>query len=184
MRCNEIQERFVDLLYNETGTPPASSELRAHIESCPSCRRELEELKSTQGTLRLWENEPPLRPVRLPRDDYNFTPPRLSLWRAWRYAAIAAALIIAFLAVASPEITWNKQGFSFKTNAPWNVAKSDYYTKSETRDLLKRVIDDSEKNMTEAEYLMMQEVLNTIERDRIMDLRLVRHQAEQNRNKN
>ncbi len=184
MRCNEIQERFVELLYNEAGTPPASPELRAHIDSCPSCRKELEELKSTQKALRLWGDESPLRPVRVPSVDYYANPPRSALWRVWRYAAVAAMLLIAFLALANPEITWNKEGFSFRTNVPWSAAKPDYYTKEETRMLLKRVIDDSEKNMTEADYLMMQELLNTIEQDRAFDLRLVRHQAVQNHNKN
>jgi predicted anti-sigma-YlaC factor YlaD len=184
MRCDEIQERFIDLLYSECGTPSASPELQAHIESCPVCREELEGLKEVQKTLRRWEDEPALRPVEFPRPEHNLLRTRPYFWRAVRYAAIAAMLVIAFLAVASPEITWSKQGFSFKTNTPWSAARADSYTKAETRNLLKQVIDDSEARVTETNYLMMQRLLDTIEQDRMSDLRMVKHQVEQNRNKN
>ena len=39
MRCDEIKERFVDLLYHEQGTPSASPELQAHFRSCPNCQK-------------------------------------------------------------------------------------------------------------------------------------------------
>jgi predicted anti-sigma-YlaC factor YlaD len=184
MRCDEIQERFVDLLYDERGTPSASPELRAHIESCPACREEFEGLKNLQKTLRSWEDEPALRPVYLPRPDYSLSRPKSYFWGAVRYAAVAAMLVVAFLILASPEVTWSKQGFSFKTNTPWSAAKADSYTKAETRNILKQVIDDSEARLTETNYLMMQRLLDTIEQDRMTDLRLVRQRAEQNRNKN
>ncbi len=185
MRCDEIQERFVDLLYNENGTPPASPELQAHINSCPACQKELEELKSVQRSLRSWEDEPPLRHVVLPRDEYAL-PKRHSwfVWSALRYAAVAVIVLIAFLSIASPEITWNSKGFSFKTNPPWGVPRSDYYTKAETRDIIKAVRDDSEAQMTETTRLMMERLLDTVDQERMMDLRLVRHETEQNRNKN
>jgi len=186
MRCDEIQDRFIDLLYCERGTPPANPELQAHIDSCPTCRKELEELKTVQGTLRLWKDEPPLRPVGLGllRHDYFFRPRRPALWSALRYAGIAAMLLIALLVLANPEIKWNKEGFYFKTSLPWGVSRSDYYTKAEARNLIKRALNDSETQMTETTRLMMDRLLDTIDQERWMDFRLVRHQAAQNRNKN
>ncbi len=185
MRCEEIRERFVDLLYSERGTPPASPELQAHINSCPSCRKELEELRAVQLSLRSWEDEPPLRSFVLPRDEYALPKRRHSLfWGALRYAAVAAIVLIAFLTIAGPEITWNKEGFSFKTNPPWAGSKPDYYTKAETRSIIKAVRDDSEAQMTETTRLMLDDLLDTIDQERLMDLRLVRHSTEPNRNKN
>lgn len=98
---------------------------------------------------------------------------------------IAAVLLAAFLALANLEIRWNKEGLSFKTHlSRWGASQSDYYTKAEVRDILKRVMDDSESRVTETNYLMIQELLNTIEQDRMMDLRLVRQQAATSRGKN
>jgi len=184
MRCDEIQERFIELMYSERGTPSANSELHAHIDSCPACRKELEELKIVQGTLRLWKDEPPLRPISLPRHDYIFHRRIPAFWSALRYAGIAAMLLISLLVLANPEIKWNREGFYFKANLPWGLSKSDYYTKAEARDLIKRALDVSETQMTETTSLMMDQLLDTIDQQRWMDFRLVRSQAAQSRNKN
>ncbi len=185
MRCDEIQDRFVDLLYNEKGTPSASPELQAHIDSCESCRRELEGLKSTRTLLNLWADEPLPRPVRLPVREYAHKSRRTIGWRPLRFAAIAAMILIAFLVLANADVTWNKDGFSYRNHLlSRGASQVDVYTKAQTRDLLKRVLDDSESRINETNYLMMQELLRTVEQDRMLDLRLVRHQGAPNRNKN
>jgi hypothetical protein len=185
MKCDEIQERFIDLLYNERGASPASPELQAHVESCPTCRKELEELRGVREKLQLWEDEPPLRPVSLPATERTLLFRRPGFWPPVRLAAIAAMLLIAFLVLANAQITWNRDGFSYKNSIfPWGASQSEYYTKAQVRDILKRVIDDSEVRMNEVNYLMMQELLNTVDQDRLMDLRLARNSAAQNRNKN
>ena len=185
MRCDEIKERFVELLYNEHGTPPSSRELQEHVRSCPACRQELEELRQTQGVLKLWKDESPLRPVAIPRPE-GLVSRRLHIsWRYLRYAAVAAMVVITFLALANAQITWNKEGFSFSAHLfPRRGTQQDFYTKAETRDLLKRVLDDSESRMNETNYLMMQRMLDTIEQDRWMEFRLIRDQAAHNRSKN
>src|SRR5512134_3185564 len=101
MRCDEIQERFVDLLYQEQGTPSASPELRAHLASCPACRRELDQLNATRAALAAWQDEPPLRPVVPPQP----AAPRSISWapafRFLRAGAVAALAVLALLAVAN-----------------------------------------------------------------------------------
>jgi hypothetical protein len=185
MRCDEIQERLIDLLYSERGTPSASPELQAHVDSCPACRKELEGLKDLRGTLKLWKDEPPLRPVSLPGWEYASRSRQPVVWRAMRYAAIAAMLLIAFLTLANAEITWNKEGFSYKNHMlPWGASKADYYSKAEVRDIIKRVRDDSEAEMTETTRLMVERLLDTIDQDRLMDLRLIRRSSAQDRSKN
>ncbi len=184
MRCDEIQERFIDLLYSEKGTPPASRELQAHIDSCPVCRKQLEELKEVRGSLHLWKDEAPLHPVRVPLSEGSLRVAGSRVWSAWRYAAIAAMLFVGFLILSNPDISLSRQGFSFKTNMPWGASGSDYYTKAEVRDIIKRALDDSEAQTTETTRLMMERLLDTIDQERMMDLRLARHEVEQNRNKN
>ncbi len=174
MRCEEIREKFVDLLYKERGTPPASPELLAHLKSCPSCQRELEELKGVQRTLRLWEDEAPLRPVLLPSRPHARPAPFLTFWSITRRIAVAAAILLAFLALGNAEITWEKGRFSFKTKlVPGYDPGAEYYTKSEARDLVRRALDDAEARMMETNYLMMQRVLDTMEQERWNDLRLI-----------
>jgi len=185
MRCDEIQERFVELLYNERGTPACSPELAAHIESCPACRSELEGLRQVQTALRNWKDEPPLFPVQVPWAQRRISLGRAYTWRFARYAAAAALLFLSFLALANAEITWNKDGFSFKTHflSP-GLPRSDYYTKTEFREILKRVLDDSEARMTDTNGLMMRDMWDAIDRDRMMDMRFIRSQFIQSRNKN
>ena len=185
MRCEEIQERYIDLLYSERGTPSASPELEAHIASCPSCRKELEDLRNIREKLRLWEDEPPLRSVSLPARERSFHSGSVLFRHTVRYAAIAAMLLVAFLVLANAEITWNKEGFAYKNNLfSRGPSQSDYYTKAEVREILKRVTDDSESRMGETNYLMMQELLDTVEKDQMMDLRFVQRTSAQSRARN
>ncbi len=176
MRCDEIQERFVELLYDEGGTPSAGPELRAHLLSCPECSKQLEELKGVQSLLKMWHDELPLHPITVPR--MADSPPRTrlsALWRVPSYAASVVLAVIAFLGLSNAEITWGKGGFSYKSSL--FRPSYDYYTKAEVRDILKRALDDSESRMTETNYLMMQRLMDTIDEQRMMEFRLVRSQA-------
>ena len=98
---------------------------------------------------------------------------------------IAAAFLMAFMALANTQVTWNKEEFSISMRLlPRELSDKDYYTKAELRSLLKQAFDDSEYRMTETNYLMMQKMLDMVEQDRWMDLRLIRAQIAQNRNTN
>lgn len=180
MRCDEIRERFVELLYAEPGTPAASAELQAHIKSCPACENELMELKAVQAALKTWKEEPPLRSVVIAGLAARALPPRSrpNLLRMTRYVAVAALMVLAFLALANADITWNEQGFSFRTHllrvAP--AQSQEYYTKTEMRDILRKVLDESESRLMDTNYLMMQRMLETIEQERRSDLVLMKNQ--------
>jgi hypothetical protein len=160
MKCGEIQEQLVELLYHEKGTPSPSPELRDHIASCPACREALEELKAVQGSLRLWQDEPPIRSVAVRRVLGAWRPKRFLEVPMLRYAGIAAMLLITLLALANLQITWKNGEFSlnlhlFGAGSP----AENYYTKNQMRDLLKQVMDDSESRQTETNYIMMQQLL-------------------------
>jgi hypothetical protein len=186
MRCEDIQERFIELLYDERGTPPAGPELRGHIASCPSCRQELEALKATRGALAHWRDEEPLRPVTVPQPVAAAPRHRSSLLFYLRAGALAALVLLAVLAVANAEITWNNAGFSFRTHLlpAQRPAVGDYYTKAETRELLKKVLDDTEGRLMETNYLMIQRMMDAMEQDQYQELRLIRGEAGRTHNKN
>jgi len=182
MRCDEIQERFVDLLYNERGTPPASPELTAHIDSCPVCRRELEGLRKVRLELKTWKDEPLPAPVVIPAAVTRRRASGFVLWPVLRYAGVASLLAIAFLALSNAEITWNKQGFSFRAHGfTAKPVDDDYYTKAEVRNILKKVLDDSESRMTELNYQMIQQMRDTMEQEQVL---YVRDRINRERSKN
>jgi hypothetical protein len=173
MVCDEIRERFIELVYDESGTS-APAEMREHLRTCPACRREFEELEQTRAYLQRWKDEPPLQGVRVP----SAIPNRSRVWRYLRYGAVAAMVVMSVLALANMQIIWNKDGISLSTHLfARHGAEQDYYTKAEIRNLMKQALDDSELNMSETNYLMMQKMLDAVEQDRWMDLRLIRSQA-------
>jgi hypothetical protein len=185
MKCGEIQEQMVELLYNEKGTPSAGPELMDHINSCPDCRKALEELRAVQRSLKLWKDEPPARSVAIPGVLKAWRPKRFLAAPMLRYAGIAAMLVITLLALANLDITWKNGEFSLSMHL-FGAGRpgEDYYTKNQMRDLLKKVMDDSESRQTETNYLMMQQLLDTVESDRLVDLRYIRSQSGLDRGKN
>jgi len=185
MRCDEIRERLVDLLYSERGTPAASPELKAHVESCPACRKELEELKGVQGALRAWEDEPPLRPVRVPATQSS---PK-SLWfpsfRMLGFAVKAAVVVVAFLALANSEITWNRDGFSFKTHLfSRDLPRSEYATRAETLKVLKQGLRDSEAYMREENAQQLNSALDLVDKQMGQQMRYLQTHYTLDRAKN
>ena len=185
MKCGEIQEQIVELLYHEEGTPSANPLIKDHIASCPACRRVLEELKAVRGSLKLWQDEPPIRSVVIPGALRAWRPKRFLEVPVLRYAGIAAMLLITLLALANLEISWKSGEFSLSMHL-FGTARpgEDYYTKSQMRNLLKQVMDDSESRQTETNYLMIQQLLDTVENDRLVDLRYIRSQSGFDRGKN
>jgi hypothetical protein len=179
MKCDEIQERLVDVLYDRRAADP---ELEAHIRDCSRCRRELAELGHARELLQVWKDEHPLKPVEVESRVRPFPVPKFTMARMAGYAAVAAMALLAFLALANAELTWNKEEFSFRTN--WISSPSsgsEYYTKGEMLDILKTVLDDYESRMTEANWLMMSKMLDTVEEERRLDLQRLTF-LNQNRN--
>jgi hypothetical protein len=181
MRCDEIRENLVDLLYNDAGTPPASIEVQEHLKTCPACRRELEELKQTSSYLRTWEDESPLRSVTIAGRERSRR--QRAGWRYARYAAIAAMLLLCILALTNTEVTVSRNSFSISTHLlPQKQSQRDYYTKAELRE----IIDDSESRMKEINWITAQRVLDAVEQEQAhyQDARLTGRRTAQNRNKN
>jgi len=180
MQCDEIKERFVELLYQEQGTPLASPELQAHIGSCPACQKELAGLKELQATLRVWKDEPPLRPTVIPRPEPAYGRIVFPLWRVVRYPAIAALVILAFLGLSNAQIRWDKDGFSFRTSLRPQSVQADYYTREEMKGILENVMDISRKD----NFQMMQYMLNTLDVAQATELRAIARQVKENHSGN
>ena len=181
MKCDEIQESFVDLLYREPGAPAASQELLEHIRCCPACQKELAGLQELQSTLKIWQDEPPLRPVLLPRSGSARASVRIPIWRAVRFAAAAALMILAILGLSNAQITWDRSGFSFRTSILSRPAlPTDYYTREEMNTILKAVMGDSR----EYNWRMMQLLRDTIDQEHNSDLRNFVRLVKESRSRN
>jgi hypothetical protein len=183
MRCEDIQERLVELLYNELGTPPASAELRGHVDSCPACQKELQELETVRTVLKSWKDEVPLRTAAGIRATATVLPfqSRFRILKIAKYGAVAAMLLLAFMALSNAEMSWDKNGFRFRTYLLTSPVLAHSYTKAEIdekvsglREVVREVADDSEARMMEGNREMMLKMMDYLERD--MDARFVRAQ--------
>jgi hypothetical protein len=120
--------------------------------------------------LRHWHDEAPLRPVLVPIPGRS-TPGKHPDRKLLRYAAIAAAILVAFIS-----------GFAMRD---LTFGRSEYATRVEIRQLMKEAIYDAEARVTETTNIKLQRVLETVENEQgYMYLRLTRSQGEKNRNKN
>ncbi len=181
MRCDQIQEHFVELLYQEQGTPTASPEVQEHIRGCAACQKELAELKGLRATLTVWQDEPPLRPVTVPRNVAGPGRVRIPLWSMFRYAAIAVLVTLAFLGLSNAQIQWDRHGFSFRTSLRTPaVLASNYATKAELETILERVMDDTQQY----NFQMMLRMLDTLDQERADEIHMLTRQIKESRNKN
>ncbi len=180
MHCDEIRESFADLLYDDPSE--ASPEVKAHLQTCAECRQELDDLKQTQKYLQGWKDESPLRSVSMARQELKEK--RINYWKLARYGAIAAMVLLCFLALANTELTWTKDGFSFRTSLFRRAPDDVSYSKSEVRDLVKRALDDSEMRTNEQNYLMIQKMLDTVEQNHWLYSRTARVSAARSGNRN
>jgi hypothetical protein len=185
MRCDEIRERLVDLLYDEKDTPTASPELNAHVDSCPNCRKELEELRGLQAALHTWQDEPPLRPVRIPVSEKARAVPWFSPFRMLGFAVKAAVVVVAFLALWNAELTWNRDGFSFKTHAfSRGLPRSEYATRAETLRVLKQALRESEAYMRDENAQKLNAALDLVDRQMGLEMRYLESHYTLDRAKN
>lgn len=128
MNCDDCRDLILDLLYEEL--PPATRrEAEAHLASCPDCRRELTELKSTVAAVRrLPDPEPPpfldTKVKARAREAGEATRPR-SIWSRLTRPAIAGAALIVIIASVSMIVF--ETSFKQKALAPFpaEAEKSD-----------------------------------------------------------
>jgi predicted anti-sigma-YlaC factor YlaD len=181
MRCDEIRENFVDLLYDDTSA--ANLEVKNHLQTCLECRREFEDLRQARKYLQEWKDEAPPRSISIARQELHIK--RTSYWKYLRYGAVAAMVLICLLAIANTELTWTRDGFSLRTGLLRRAPEqTKYYTKSEVRDLMKRALDDSEMRTNETNYLMLQKMLDTVEQDHWLYSRSAHGSAARGGNRN
>lgn len=87
-------EEEVSALFDDALGPEDASRVRAHLESCATCRALLEDLQSIRGTL------DPLRTAGVPA--------RRPLWRRQVRMPLPAAAVLALLVLVAPFIAFRR----------------------------------------------------------------------------
>jgi hypothetical protein len=176
MRCEEIRDQLVDLLYDETGMPAAGPELRAHVQSCSACRKELEGLQQVRVALRAWKDEAPIRPVALPKSPAKAPLFQFRTRALVRYGAIAAMITLAFL--AGLHYNWRLSGYT-NDQVQVLVEKAQHDTEARMREIIKQAQYDTEARMAERQNVGFQRLLEAVENEQgYMYARLTRSQAD------
>jgi hypothetical protein len=106
--CGKREERLVSLLY-EDGEPAELADIRAHLETCETCREEFEKLTSTRELLAAWPDV-----VNAPRVVYVNEPARVehgvrgggrwfgrSVLESFLPSLAAAAVVVVLFAVSA-----------------------------------------------------------------------------------
>jgi len=154
-------------------TPP-DEDVRTHVDSCPSCRSELEELSKVRGVLARWPDEAPPRSVTIPQRIYALRKRPALGWQVVKYGAIAAMALLAFLSLANADIELNQNGFAFRTHLfARGTGPGETYSKAEVHALLRTALEGTEARLTETNFLMIQRLLDTIEEQRYQEWKMM-----------
>lgn len=116
MKCDLPREELIGFLYDDLDADQKAG-IESHLNTCPSCKRALEELKRTGNLLRNWADEDP--PASL-----VFVPDRLPWWKGiipdWLSAgnrrwlapglSLGLAAVILVLAAFNLEARYDRHG--------------------------------------------------------------------------
>lgn len=114
MKCEEVQLNLPGLLFEELA-PAEKERLLSHLEACPGCRQEWQELKATRSILaELPDEKPPSELVFVSRGKTRIwsqvkgwlTAPGIVRW------GLAAALVLVALSLAQPNLSYRDGDFA------------------------------------------------------------------------
>jgi len=188
MKCKEMPERLVSLLYGELNAEEAKA-IQAHLDSCGECRRVFEELRSTTNLLGEWKDLAPDR-------NFVFVTEPASRWNDWKerfrrlgrgrrlalgMPALAAAALL-FFAVLNVRVEvqdgrWSA-AFSLLPRREVQIPREQLVealdeVQSETLRLVSGMIENSEERQRQENAIVLTLLAQDIEMQRQRDLRLV-----------
>lgn len=114
MKCEEVQLNLPGLLFGELA-PAEKERLLSHLEACPGCRQEWQELKATRSILaELPDEKPPSELVFVSRSKTRAWP-QVKNWLTapgvvrWGFTA---ALVLIALSLAKPDLSYRDGDFA------------------------------------------------------------------------
>ena len=174
MDCSLKKEDLLTFFYGEC-EEGEQERIKEHVDTCATCRRELDALASTQALLRAWPDE-------IPRLDLTFVEAEVPRRRFRLMAGLAAAAVVAlalFLAWPEFELSYRAGELDLK----WGEALADepptreevLATQVGTLALVNQLMRDSEVR----QQRVFDHLLTEIQAQRYQDLQLINRQFEQ-----
>ena len=185
MKCNEMQNQLVSLVYGEL-EPQEEKCIQDHLESCSSCQEIYQELKGTSDLMEKWE-------VETPKMNFLFVSESTSPWKTWKekltrfswgrrlalgvpaFAAVFC-LILALLNFQADyqEGQWHVSFSLFPKNQQVNqdqiLAQALQQNQKETLLLISKMIEDSEYRQRSETTVTFAKFAQEMERQRLQDL--------------
>jgi hypothetical protein len=188
MKCENMYSELVALLYGEL-EPEEAKRIRAHLKTCRSCKEAYEELQGTSKLLEKWEDVSP-------RMNFVFVKDATSRWKAFKEKisqlnwgrrlafGVPAVIVLSFLILSATNF---RAGYS---EGKWNLSFSLIPQKekpvqqekivgalsqmqSETLQLVKQMIEESEYRQRRESALALTEFARSIEEQRRQDLTMI-----------
>lgn len=188
MKCNDMPKNLVSLLYGELD-PDEGKRIRAHIKTCPSCRRVYKELQSTSKLLQKWEDV-------TPDMNFVFVHESLSRWKDWKEKLtqlswgrrlafgipVFAAGLLVFLAVLNFRVSYHEGEWnvtfslipkSQQPNQEQLFVEAIEQEQNETLLLISKIIEESENRQRRENALTLARFAQDQERQRQQELTMV-----------
>ena len=186
MKCNDIKEMFMDLIYDEISDEDKAV-VEKHLEECAACKKELMELSNTSQVLQKWEIPEPKMNLVFVKERISildkvkewFKLPELS-YRKFGFAfAGTFACVLVILSLVNFELSKTNEGFSVKMGL-WDKGKSGVEdqtlfqemarTQQETIQLITKIMEDKEAAQKREYQMTMAELARVLENRRNLQL--------------
>jgi len=188
MRCDEMPEKLVSLLYGELDKKEADT-VRSHMKTCGGCKEVFQEMKSTQNLLVKWEDAPPKTHfvfVSQPAGRLETWKEKIGQFSRSRGLALGIPLLtvicLAFLSISKFQIHHKngelQLGFGIEKstlNEDQNKLLVDALKQiqTETLTLVSGMIQDSEEHQRRENTLILTQFARDLETRRQTDLRMM-----------
>ncbi len=188
MKCNEMPEYLVSLLYGEV-KPEEESEIRSHLKKCTQCRHAFRELENTSGILSQWEDVSPDKKfvfVHHSESIWSVLRNRISRlrWPVRLSVGIPAFAAVLILALAIFNTRFSRRGGDWELAFGLLPVKTDSYSKAdldsvmmqsnrEILQLVARLVQDSEYRQNRELTLTLAQYAQSIEQQRRQDLTML-----------
>jgi len=188
MKCNDMPEKLVALLYNEL-SPTKATQVQKHLKQCKSCMQAYQELQSTTKILNKWEDATPNMNFIFMKEKHS----RLQSWIenirqmswpvrvAWSVPAVAI-LFLVFLSATHFHASRQNGNWevSFSLTSQEKVAQDESISQAELQTMKEEIavlvgdlIQESENRQRLQTQRAFTRFAQDIETQRRQDLRMV-----------
>ncbi len=194
MKCNDIHQSLVSLLYGELNTEE-SKQIQKHLKRCKPCSQAYEELQSTMDVLNQWEDIQPKTRHIFVHDTFSWWARQKAKIKqmGWGRRLVfgipaVAAIALLFLAVLNLRIDYDEGNWSVavslipekrpEINQEALFINALEQKQKETLLLVSQMIKESEYKQNNENTLLWANVVHNFENRREQDLKMINNSLE------